>query len=251
MSPSSAPTRLALLLSGAAILASCSVGTAAPPPTPTPTKTPKPTYTATTTATATPAQPSTATATPAPEVPPTDTVTATPAVPPTETDTPTPEPTDTPSVPPTATFTPGPPPPTNTPAPPPTPTPMPFQYTGQVIWDEGSANCAFLEIRSASVITDTAGNPVNDVCVCVNLFDNILKSWPSGPAAPNYKDPGHYDISPVLPYPDNISVNAYVCDCSSGAPANSQQVQIQFESQNCSPGQGGHQSAIVNWTKHW
>lgn len=243
-----ARTRLLLVLSAAALMAGCSVGPAGTPPTATPTKTPKPTFTATATATETPSAPTaTYTATPVP----TDTVTPTPEFSPTPSDTPTPEPTNTPSGPPTATRTPAPPTATFTPAPPPTPTTPPIQYSGSVVWDGASAQCAFLEIRSASVITDTGGNPVNDVCVCVNLFDNILKSWPSGPAAPAYKEPGHYDISPVVAQMADVSVTAYVCDCASGAAASSDHVQIDFQSQNCAPGQGGHQSAVVNWVKNW
>jgi len=237
--------RLALLLGSAAIVAGCGLGAGTPAPTATPTKTPKPTYTATPAATATPTDTPAPTATMTPEVPPTDTVTPTPEVPPTETSTPTP------SVPPTATFTPGPPPPTSTPAPTPTPTPLPYQYTGEVIWDDASANCAAASIRKDSMIRDAAGNPVDGVCVCYQVWD--FRSGPSVPSGvPGVYDPGHYDIYPVRPQPEDVSVQVYICDCSTGAQnPSSQVVTVDFNSQNCAPGQGGHQAAIVNWTKWW
>jgi len=251
MNLGSARIRVALLLGGAAILAGCGFGGGASAPTATPTKTPKPTYTATAAATATFTATPLPTATMTPEVPPTDTPSPTPEVPPTETNTPTPEATNTPSVPPTPTNTPGPPPPTNTPAPPPTPTPMPFQYTGQLIWDEGSANCAAASIRKESTIRDTAGSPIDGVCVCYQVWD--FRSAPSVPSGvPGVYDPGHYDIYPVRPQPEDVEVQVYICDCATGQQnANSQVVTVDFNSQNCGPGQGGHQAAIVNWTKHW
>jgi hypothetical protein len=269
MSRSTAPIRLALLLGGAAIVAGCSLGAAAPAPTPTPTKTPKPTYTATATPTAaavavapdtpTPttasndSQPSpTEAAGPTEAAQPEDTEEPTPEATPTETSTPTPEPTDTPSAPPPPTDTPAPPPPTNTPAPPPTPTPLPFQFTGQVLWDEASANCAAASIRKDSIITDTAGNPVDGVCVCYSIggYYNSPPSVPSG--VPGVYDPGHYDIYPVRPLPEDVRVDVYICDCATGAQnPNSQVVSVDFTASNCGPGQGGHQAAIVNWVKHW
>jgi len=242
----------------AAAFAAVSCGAPRALPTATPTKTPKPTFTATTTATATLA----ATATPANTSTPTTTPT------PTRTNTPratnTPEATDTPeatntSVPPTATKTPsGPPPPTrtpaptNTPAPPPTPTPLPVQYSGSVSWDAGSSNCAFLEIRKASVIVDASGNPVNGVCVCANVYGNVIASFPSGPGAPGYYEPGHYDLANLVVAPQSdVTITSYVCDCGSKAPANSDVVGVPFSASNCGPDQGGHQSAIVNWRKNW
>jgi len=252
MNLGSARFRIALLLGGAAIVAGCGFGGGAAAPTATPTKTPKPTYTATPAASATFTATPSPTATMTPAAPPTETPTPTAEVPPTETNTPTPAPTNTPSVPPTATNTPGPPPPTNTPAPPPTPTPMPYQYTGQVIWDEGSANCAAASIRKESTIRDTAGNPIDGVCVCYSI-GGYYSSPPSVPSGvPGVYDPGHYDIYPVRPQPEDVSVQVYVCDCATGGQnANSQVVTVDFNSQNCGPGQGGHQAAIVNWTKHW
>lgn len=252
---------LAAPLAAMLLLAGC--GSVSPLPTATPTKTPKPTFTATVTDTATPVATMTPiiTATPTNTSAPTDTpvptATETPLVTSTPTSSPTPvppTPTKTPAVPPTATNTPGPPPPTKTPMPPPptpTNTPVPVQYSGSVVWDEGSTQCGFLEIRKASVIVDTAGNPVNGVCVCANVFGNIVKSFPSGPSAPGYYEAGHYDLSPLLSPPADATITAFICDCGSGAALNSDVVSIQFQAANCAPGQGGHQSAIVNWRKNW
>ncbi|MHB0875307.1 MAG: hypothetical protein ACYC5O_04575 [Anaerolineae bacterium] len=246
---------LSLVLGGALVFAAC--GPAGPnvAPTATPTKTPKPTFTATATATETPAFTATPSNTATP-VPPTKTPTPVPTDTPEVTNTPsptdTPVPTNTPNVPPTATRPPAPPTATFTPAPPPTPTPPPIQYTGSVRWDASSANCAFYEIRSASVITDTSNNPVNNVCVCLDLYGNTLTSYPSGPAAPAYKEAGHYDISPLTQnLTTDMTATAFVCDCSTKAALSTDYVTIQFSPANCSPGAGGHQSAIVDWRKNW
>jgi len=248
-------------LFGALVLAGCGGPSALP--TATPTKTPKPTYTTTTTATATAAATDTpaATATPTNTSVPTDTpvptATTTPLVTSTPKPSPTPvppTPTKTPAVPPTATKTPGPPPPTKTPAPPPptpTNTPVPVQYSGSVVWDDASTQCGFVEIRKASVITDTAGSPVNGVCVCANVFGNIVKSFASGPSAPGYYEAGHYDLSPLLSPPADATITAFICDCGSGAALNSDVVSIPYQTANCAPGQGGHQSAVVNWRRNW
>lgn len=244
--------RRGLVLAGCALLlVGCSIGGSSTPPSPTPTKTPKPTFTATVTATFTPEFSPTPTDTATPEPTPTDTITPTPEVPPTPTDTATPEPTNTPNVPPTATRPPAPPTATFTPAPPPTNTPVPVQWSGSVVWDDASAQCGFLEIRKDSYIQDAGGGPINGVCVCVNLFDNIIKSNPSGPGAPGYYGDGHYDISPLVAQPADITVTAFVCDCGTSQPLNSDYVSIPFQSSNCAPGQGGHQSAVVNWRKNW
>jgi len=249
---SSATARIGLIAAGILLLAGCGQATAA---TPTPTKTPKPTYTATVTMTATTAATPTPAATATPTFTATPVPTATPAGTPTPapTDTPapteTPVPTDTPSGPPTATFTPAPPPPTNTPAPTPTPTQPPVQYSGSVIWDAGSAQCAGIQIRKDSTITDKSGSPVNGACVCVQLYDLVIRSNPSGPAG--HYDPGHYDISWIHQPPMDVTVNAYVCDCGTKANLNSEVIAIPFQTANCAPGQGGHQSAIVNWVKNW
>jgi len=234
------------LLVAATLTVACA-RTQGPTPSPTPTKTPKPTYTATATATATPLTP---TNTPAPTNTSTPEATPTPAVTSTPTPSPTPEASDTP----VPTRPPAPPRPTNTPAPPPTPTPRPHQYTGTLIWDEHSEQCAFLEIRKASQITDAAGAPINGVCVCIKLYDNVYRSYPSGPSAPGYYEPGHYDISNLLVPPHGIAdvtAQAFVCDCNTSAQLDSDVVSVPFQGSNCSPGQGGHQSAIVNWKKNW
>lgn len=244
-----------VLMVACAIASGCVMATAGPAPTPTFTKTPKPTFTATATFTATPqslSQHETATA--AQPVSTEATVTASPTSPEAE---PTPTagavatPTATPM--PRPTNTPAPPPPTNTPAPTLTPTPRPHQFTGTLIWDDQSFQCAFLEIRKASKITDAAGNPVNGVCVCLQLYDKVYRSFPSGPEAPGYYEPGHYDISNLIIPPSNIAdvtAYAFVCDCGSGAPLDSDVVPVEFTSSSCNQ-PGGHQSAIVNWVKNW
>jgi hypothetical protein len=254
MQPKRVSVVLSLAVGGALILAACGAG-ASTAPTATPTKTPKPTYTATATATETPAFTATPTNTSTP-VPPTKTPTSAFTNTPAPTDTPeateTPVPTDTPNVPPTNTRPPSPPTATFTPAPPPTATPLPVQFSGSVAWDAASANCAFYEVRKASVITDAGGNPVNDACVCVDLYGNILRSNPSGPAAPGYYEAGHYDISPLTQtLSSDMTATVFVCDCGTRAQLNSDRVTVAFSTANCAPNAGGHQSAIVNWRKNW
>jgi len=232
--------RRALLLGSALLLAGCTIGVPANAPTPTPTKTPKPTFTDTPTATATSEVSATPTNTSAPTTAPTDTDTPTPAA------TATPLPTNTPAVPPTPTRPPAPPTATFTPAPPPTPRPLPVQYSGNVVWDAASRQCGFLEIRKDSIVTDTAGSPVPGVCVCVERYGLVSRSWPSGPGEPGYWDPGHYDLR-VMEYPADVTATAFVCDCNTSQPLNTEYVSIPFQS--CSS--GDHQSAIVNWVRNW
>ena len=200
----------------------------------TPTRTPKPTYTATLTSVPVVVSTPTNTATMAPIFMPTS------LVPPTPTET-TPLATST-SFFPLATNTP--PLATGTPA----PSPSPIAYIGTVVWDAKAAQCNYLEIRKDSIIIDAAGNPLAGICVCAQIFGKTVVSLPSGPATSQYR-PGHYELSPLVKPPMDVTANVFICNCETKERLDSEVVPVRFESGNCSPGEGGHQSAIVNWVR--
>ena len=92
---------------------------------------------------------------------------------------------------------------------------------------------------------------MNGACVCVQIYDLVIKSNPTGPGAGGYAD-GQYDVTPLIQNPtQDLTATAFVCDCASKAPLSSDFVSIPFSPANCGPGAGGHQSAIVNWRKNW
>jgi LysM repeat protein len=154
--------------------------------------------------------------------------------------------------PPTPRPTKKPPPPTATPKPPPTATAAiaRFQYTGEIVWNPLVApNCSGPAISKESVIRDAAGNPVDGVLVEVDCYDNRILSHASG--TPGEYESGHYDFAFGQDSPQDWTCTARVVEHNGQPVESSEVVTIVFDTRDCEPDGGGHQVAIVNWTKHW
>jgi hypothetical protein len=226
-------------------------------PSATPTKTPRPTFTPTLTPSLTPLPSNTplptSTSTP---VPPTNTpivltATFTPlptetatAEPPTNTPPPTTKPTSKPTTKPAPTKT-------KTPIPPPTNTPAPqYQWSGQLVWDPAfSPQCDGIGVAKQSVIKDKAGSALNGVVVLADCYGNKMYSVPSGKAG--VYDPGHYDFYPFARPPQAYTCTLQIWQYNGQGVSGSQVVEMPFNTTGCKPGAGGHQMAIVNWTKNY
>ena len=146
---------------------------------------------------------------------------------------------------------------TGSPAKTPTPTALPtvtkpagagLQFTGQLEWWPSVApNCAGPGISSLSTVKDAAGNPVNGVVVEVNCYGNLYPTIPSG--KPGVYEAGHYDWSPGQTQPVAWTCTARVKEINGQPVTSSQEVTIQFDTNDCKPNGSGHQVAILNWTK--
>jgi LysM repeat protein len=153
------------------------------------------------------------------------------------------------------TNTPQPRPPTSTPTQrPPTATSAPaassLQFTASLEWNPLVApNCAGPAISKESLIRDANGNPINDVRVQVNCYDNVWESRPSG--NPGEYEPGPYDFSCGQTTPQDWTCTARVLDIDGQPVASSEVITIHFDTNECQPNGIGHQVAILHWTKHW
>ncbi len=128
------------------------------------------------------------------------------------------------------------------------PTAASQQFTGALEWRPSVApNCAGPGISSLSMVKDAAGNPVNGVVVEVNCYDNRWRTIPSGKAG--VYEAGHYDWSPGQTQPVAWTCTARVVEINGQPVTSSQEVSIQFDTNDCKPNKSGHQVAILNWTK--
>lgn len=140
--------------------------------------------------------------------------------------------------------------PANTPVPTATPKPTAAsqQFTGALEWRPSVApNCAGPAISSLSTIKDAAGSPVNGVVVEVSCYGNRWSTIPSG--KPGVYEAGHYDWSPGQTQPVAWTCTARVIEINGQPVTSSQEVTIQFDTNDCRPDKSGHQVAILNWTK--
>jgi hypothetical protein len=108
-------------------------------------------------------------------------------------------------------------------------------------------NCSGPAISSLSIVKDAAGNLVNGVVVEVNCYGNRWSTIPSG--KPGVYESGHYDWSPGQTQPVDWVCTARVTEINGQPVTSSQEVSIQFDTNDCRPDKSGHQIAILNWTK--
>ncbi len=125
-----------------------------------------------------------------------------------------------------------------------------FQFTADVVWHPLVApNCSGPAISKESIIQGANGNPVNGVRVEVDCYGNTWTSHASG--TPGEYEAGHYDFAFGQNAPQDWTCTARVVDLNGQPVTSSEVVTIHFDTNNCKPDGGGHQVAIVNWTKHW
>lgn len=162
-------------------------------------------------------------------------------------DTPTPEPTN--------TRKPRPPKPTATPTPSePTPTEAPKtpQFTGEIVrW---YANCGATGIHKPSKIFGVDGEPLNGLRVRI-WYENMYEAFSLVSGIGGDYGPGEYDIA--MRSGESGKFKLAVWEWQTGpnvfARVESEVLDIQFDYdwQECQPGRSGHQSAVVNWYRHW
>jgi len=128
------------------------------------------------------------------------------------------------------------------------PTSVSQQFTAELEWRPSVApNCAGPGISSLSIVKDATGKSVNGVVVEVNCYGNRWSTIPSG--KPGVYEAGHYDWSPGQTQPVAWMCTAHVIEINGQPVTSSQEVSIQFDTNDCRPDKSGHQVAIVNWTK--
>jgi hypothetical protein len=125
-----------------------------------------------------------------------------------------------------------------------------LQFTGAVVWDPVIApNCGGPAISKESIAIDSNGNPLDGLRIEIDCYGNKWLSHPSG--NPGEYEPGHYDFSFGQESPQDWECRVRAFDLDGEPVASSQTIEIEFNSNDCTPGGTGHQVAIVNWTKHW
>ena len=165
----------------------------------------------------------------------------------------TPTPTETPT--PTPTNTRKPRPPTNTPpatSPPVTPTPREHQFTGEVVaW---YANCGATGVHKPSKIVNLDGEPLNGLRVRI-WYESSYEAYSLVAGIGGNYDPGEYDIA--MRSGESGKFKVAVWDWQTGPDQFSRvdsevlDVEFDYNSQDCQPGRKGHQSVVINWTRHW
>jgi hypothetical protein len=155
------------------------------------------------------------------------------------------------------------PPPTNTRRPrPPTQTPTPtdaatatprvHQFTGEIV--KWYANCGATGIHRPSQILNMDGQPVNGLRVRI-WYDNSYEAYSLVSGLGGDYGPGEYDIA--MRSGEAGTFKVAVWDWQTGPDqferVDSEVLDIKFDYdwQECQPGRSGHQSAVVNWYRHW
>jgi LysM repeat protein len=159
-------------------------------------------------------------------------------------------PPETPTPPPTNTRKPR--PPTATPTDAPSPTPKTHQFTGEIV--KWYANCGATGIHRPSQIRNMDGQPVNGLRVRL-WYENTYEAYSLVAGIGGDYGPGEYDIAMRSGEAGNFKVAVW--DWQTGpnefTRVDSEVLDIKFDydSQECQPGRSGHQSAVVNWYRHW
>ena len=158
----------------------------------------------------------------------------------------------TPTPPPTNTRKPRPPTQTPTPTNAASPTPKTHQFTGEIV--KWYANCGATGIHRPSQILNMDGQPVNGLRVRI-WYEGSYEAFSLVSGLGGSYGPGEYDIA--MRSGEAGTFKVAVWDWQTGgnqyARVDSDVLDIQFDydSQECQPGRSGHQSAVVNWYRHW
>jgi LysM repeat protein len=161
-------------------------------------------------------------------------------------------PPESPTPPPTNTRKPRPPTKTPTPTDAATPTPKTHQFTGEIV--KWYANCGATGIHRPSKILNMDGQPVNGLRVRL-WYENTYEAYSLVSGIGGDYGPGEYDIA--MRSGEAGTFKVAVWDWQTGPDVftrvDSEVLDIKFDydSQECQPGRSGHQSAVVNWYRHW